>query len=225
MKESTIKEYLRKHLGVNAEQFKQLVAQGMPTDCSEEDVVDWMIDKGIVQLGDAPPEEDVICRTPEDAAGHFGVSHTTVRNWMKDVTCPATRGFFPIKAIREWREQQNPVGRQGRTLTDEERRVQAARAEKLEIELAERRGDLVPLHGMLDLIRRSTARHRAILIAFPDRLAKRLKELKLNKQSVELARTECGKMIDDLCDQIARDLVEQREEDMADDDSANAEPL
>jgi hypothetical protein len=223
LKQSTIKEYLRKHLGVTAKQFKELVDKGMPTDCSEEDVIDWMIDQGIVQLDDVSPPEDVICRTPEDAAGHFGVSHTTIRNWMKDVTCPARKGFFPIKAIREWREQQNPAHRPGRQLSDEERRVQAARAEKLEIELAERRGDLVPLQGMLDLIRRSTARHKAILMAFPDRLGKRFKELGLEKSAIELARTECSKMIDDLCDQIARDLIEHREEDMADDDSA--EPL
>ena len=229
MKESTLRTYLRKHLGITRAQWNELVELGLPKNddgtYSEDDVVDWLITEGLVGKQDEKPPEDVICRTPEDAAGHFGVSHTTIRNWMKDVTCPAKKGFFPIKAMKEWREQQNPAHRPGRQLSDEERRVQAARAEKLEIDLAERRGELVPLQGMIDLIRRSTARHKAILVAFPDKLAKRLKELKLEKDTVELARTECSTMIDDLCDQIARDLIERREEDMAEDDISSAESV
>ncbi len=219
MKEATLKAYLRKHFGINAKQWKKILALGPPTNgdgtYDESQVGEWLIAQGILEKKDGG---DAVCYRPEDAAGHFGVSHTTIRNWQQDVTCPATPGFYPIKAMQEWRNQQPGVGRPGRQISDDERRAHRARADKLEMDLAERRGDLVPLREIVNLIRRSTARHKAILLAFPDRLAKRFADLGQPKENVEHARSQCAEMIDDLCDQIARDLLEQAEEDMADED-------
>lgn len=230
VKEKTLRRYLREALNVTPAQWKELVELGLPRKkdgtYDHRDVCQWLEDQGLVEpiatsSADNDKEDDVVCTRPEDAAGYFGVSHTTIRNWQQDKTCPAKPGFYPIQAMRVWRDGQNPAHRPGRVISDEERRFKAAKAELAEMDLAKSRGELVPLQGMLDLIRRSTARHKAILYAFPDRLAKGLKELGLEKDQIEFARTACLEMIDDLCLQIARDLLDQQaEEDMAVDDRA-----
>ena len=124
----------------------------------------------------------------EQLADRFGVDIRTITNWVGDGMPQRVRSGKPVYAWLEclkWREEQIRKDRRGlREAGDDEQRkeqlaearlrVALAEAEEAELNLAERRGELVPVQFMRDEFERIAQALRTRLLATPAAWAPRV---------------------------------------------------
>jgi phage terminase Nu1 subunit (DNA packaging protein) len=138
-----------------------------------------------------------------EAAAVLGRSPTTLKTWF-NIGCPVVeRGAVNKKwkinpaAVIAWREErvvQDAVG-ENRQVDFEEarRRKMAAEAAMSELDLAQRRQELVPVEDIAAIIGEEYSNLRAKLLAIPTKLAPQLQgveELSEAKAVIELAITD-----------------------------------
>lgn len=114
-----------------------------------------------------------------DLAEIFGVSATAVDHWMRS-GAPCDRSTSPVKfntaEVVDWRIAQavdlvSDEPKDGATLDDARRRKTQAEAELAEIEVAEKRGEVVNIAEAARTVAEEYAAVRAKLLGIPGRLA------------------------------------------------------
>jgi len=121
-------------------------------------VRDWLVGEG---LAEAPR----IVRTRDQVAEHYGVHLRTVAGWMA-AGCPGKPGAYDLDKIHAWRDhtkKDDPLlaGRSDPELA----RYRMARAELAELDLEERRRNLIPreeVHRVMEAV--ATALRSAALV-------------------------------------------------------------
>lgn len=117
--------------------------------------------------------------TRQEIADLFGVSHTTVDAWMKRGMPVKQRGSrgkswqINTAEVSAWLEQR-AAERVGGDVSDEtelKRRKLAAEAQKLELELARAKGELVPLDQLERALSNTFAEIKTNLRSVPSRVA------------------------------------------------------
>lgn len=124
-----------------------------------------------------------------DLAVILGVSRATVQSWVKR-GCPAVQKGrngrpwqFNTAEVIEWRSQQIANAAIGETrsldMDEAKRRKVAAEAAMAELELAQKKGELVEIESVGELIEEEYARVRARLLGLPVKVAPALEHADL----------------------------------------------
>lgn len=207
---------LKELLGIKKLKLDELIAEGLPHDnyrFDRAEVLQWLTEHYPLGPEDAP---DTIITTRAAFAKRMGVTPSAVLHWETKDDFPGSKNNYPLQACIEWKENQvNQAGAPSKIRSEADNRLTDLRAQKLETEIRLKKGELVPLDDVADYLRRSVARHREILRAFPDRLAKKFSERGFDRDTTDFCRREAAAMIDDLQKQIHNDLIEHAEEDIA----------
>lgn len=133
-----------------------------------------------------------------------GVSLPTARSWPRR-GCPyvqkggAGREWqFNTADVAQWREEQAALAAVGDTSTldieEARRRKTAAEAAMVELDLAKRRGELVEIESIADIVGEEYTRLRARLLALPVKMAPMMEtaaSLQERRETIENAITEC----------------------------------
>lgn len=214
---------LKRRLGITEDDLAMYLSEGLPVHkghknglFDQDECIEWLERNALAD----PP--DTVVFDIKLLAKKLGVTAQAVRYWQDQAPengFPGRPGYYPIRAIREWRDNhQSKAGRPAqKQISDDDRRYKSAKAELAEISALERRGDLVRADLVERKIRRSVARTREIIRAWPELVAKRHQELGKDKTEVKFERDLAVDLTHQLIQQIHRDLVEHAEEDIADD--------
>lgn len=111
----------------------------------------------------------------------WGVALNTVKAWVRRGCPVVSRGGrgrewqFDTAAVAQWREEQAAAAAVGDTsamdLDEARRRKEAALAAMAELDLAKRRGEVVDVEAIADIVGEEYTRLRARLLALPVKLA------------------------------------------------------
>ena len=116
-----------------------------------------------------------------DLSHLWGVALNTVKAWVRRGCPVVARGGrgrewqFDTAAVAQWREEQAAAAAVGDTsaidLEEARRRKEAALAAMAELDLAKRRGEVVEIEAIADIVGEEYTRLRARLLAIPVKLA------------------------------------------------------
>lgn len=217
--------FCRRHK-IKKAQLEELIAMGMPTmgadELDEDDAVEW-IDEASVP--------DTILTTKAAVERHFKVSNATVYNWARHddfPKLPAPAAEF--EAFRKRMLQRsgrlkvvNADGTEGGSYANPTDRYRIAKSELAELELEQRRGNLVNVEYMTNILRRCCARKHQIRNAVPHRIGFTLEEMKIEQdvidivvETVEESLKEMARMESQAISQVAGE-VDETDEDIVED--------
>jgi phage terminase Nu1 subunit (DNA packaging protein) len=147
-------------LGIRRRQLTAWVEDGLPwtgtprrRSFDPDEVSVWLVAAGHADPVQDPalPAEQIVLRTRDEVATHFGVSTRSVATWIREGMpglpgSPGRReGYFPVEEIEDWLRSRKIMP--GESAADpralEDARVKRVRADIMELELAEKRGQLI----------------------------------------------------------------------------------
>jgi phage terminase Nu1 subunit (DNA packaging protein) len=182
----------------------------------------------IIENGHGEPVQKA--KTIREVAAHFHVSERIVYQWQgREMPGRDDDGTFDLGAIDQWARDNGmgPYARAGigggngsngngqssaTSKAEADARVSHERADKLAMENAVRRGELVLLDPMLDRVRRRLNEVRAIVNQLPDKLGVKVVELGLPPEHMGAVVVDCRAVIDEAW-QACADLCEREDAD------------
>lgn len=115
----------------------------------------------------------------QEAAAELGISPSALRRWpTRPVRREGARALYDIDALKEYRDQRN---QRGASLAVERARLTAAQAALAELDLAERRLELVPVETVITTWVSLVGAARSRLLAMPAALAPLVAELPVDQ--------------------------------------------
>ena len=215
---------LRTKLQISQPKLTSWIQEGLPWEGTErkkrfdpEQVSQWLIETGKAARPPAKTDRDVgrICTTRAEAAQELGVAPRTLATWCTYDDFPGRpghrgrrEGFYPITEIRQWRERTFGESEPESQATSARARKDNAQAEMAELDLAERRGELIPLQVVINFYARQMAQAKAQLMDLADIVASLLPP-KLNREEKKRIRDR----VDEVRDQVLQTFVELLEGD------------
>lgn len=198
-------------LGIDAKQLAAWVRLGIPSSGRGKartfdplQVRDWLIEQKLAEVP-APvlPTDQPIAHTVPQVAEYFQVSERTVHTWIKQGMPgkpgrPGTQeGAFPLFEIEAWREgRKSPhVGTSEETKSQAQARLSTMRADMLEMDLREKRGELIDANEIGRRWVRVSTEARAILAQLPALVAKQL-PAELDSKVRKKARQIASRLVD-----------------------------
>ena len=170
-------------LGVDRKQLAAWIKEGLPRDkkgrgysFDEKAIAAWIASR------DKSEASPAVLRTREEVARHFKVSTRTVATWIGE-GMPGTSGSpgrqdgnFPVAEIQTWVDARRTVetGAAPQARWKDQARLSRARAEKIEFELAVKRGEFVPAEEVERRLTRHIFEACTQLGPLPGRVAKLL---------------------------------------------------
>jgi phage terminase Nu1 subunit (DNA packaging protein) len=110
-----------------------------------------------------------------DLAEIFCVSKMTISNWVDEGMPRGDRGTYDVRACAAWIEARRKAEVDLRLanldLDEAERRYRLAKAESAELDLALKKGDLIPVEKVLAIWERHISAAKTKFLAFPSKLA------------------------------------------------------
>jgi DNA-binding transcriptional MerR regulator len=214
-------------LNINHEQLQELLRLGVPRvgrgktlKFVPELVADWIKQNGYWEPAPNAAPEPFTLRTIGQVAQFFGVSVVTVHQWLKESPPmpgqPGGRGkqegFFPIHQIREWlqaREQRLANTVNGISERD---RLVATRRRLAELELREKRGELLPAAIVGQAFLRAVHQTKTQLDQLPTQLIKLLPR-GTDKETQKQFRTKIERTLAGVYQTLADSIAAQARED------------
>ena len=150
-------------LGIDRKRLNEWIDLGVPftrhprTGRPEFDpaaVLGWLEKQGLLA--------DDLLGNRNEVANHFGVGLRTVANWLAD-GCPGSKDYYDPEKIQAWLDQRDAARSPARQASPTDpllsgssspalERYRTARAELAELEVAQKRGDLVSVSDVNDLL-------------------------------------------------------------------------
>jgi phage terminase Nu1 subunit (DNA packaging protein) len=195
-------------LGIDAKQLAAWVRLGIPASGRGKLrtfdpllVRDWLLEKKLAEQPpppDLPPTDQPIAHTIAQVAEYFQVSERAVHTWIKQgmpgkAGRPGTQeGAFPLFEIEAWREgRKTPrLSTSEETKSQAQARLSTIKADMLELDLREKRGELIDANEIARRWARVTTEARAILAQLPALVAKQLPaelDAKVRKKARQVA--------------------------------------
>ena len=151
--------------------------------------------KGAAGRGPGPDElEEAMLLTRYELALMFGVTTTAITNWMRkglpvtDLYTESDARLYNARAVLLWYKEKildipDPDSNVARKteISKADVRVKALRADKLEMELKHKAGQLVPVQAAVELLTNRIASAQAKLLSLPTRIAPRVVRLNTAK--------------------------------------------
>ncbi len=198
-------------LGIDAKQLAAWVRIGIPSSgrgrartFDPVRVRDWLLEK---KLAEAPaarlPTDQPIAHTVPQVAEFFEVSERTVHTWIKQgmpgkAGRPGTQeGAFPLFEIEAWREgRKSPhIGTSEETKSQAQARLSTIKADMLELDLREKRAELIDANEVSRRWMRVSTEARAVLAQLPALIAKQLPP-ELDSKVRKKARHVASRLVD-----------------------------
>ena len=208
---------LREKLGIPQTTLTAWVRAGLPWEGTKrrklfdlEQVRDWGIANGKIRPVDPPPDTGPVFDTRAELARELNVAERTIATWCTYPDFPGRPGhqgrreaFYPLNDIIRWHAKTfGDVPMEGARNSARERKDNA-QAELAELELAERRGELIPLDDVLRFYTRQMAQAKTHMWDLADKVLSRLPP-KIKKDE----RAEIRKVVDEIRDDVLQTFVE-----------------
>jgi phage terminase Nu1 subunit (DNA packaging protein) len=136
--------------------------------------------------------------TQREVAEAFGVAEGTITTWRNRGAPPPVDGVWDLVAVAKWREEQSRPA----SVEDEssKQRLERAKAEMAEIELAQRRGELISRAEVDNHNLQRIVSLRNALLALPRQLAPKLEGLDV-RAMMGVIQSRVEQLLDDFADQ------------------------
>lgn len=212
---------LRNELQITQPMLTAWIHEGLPWEGTakkklfdEHAVAQWLVDHGKVRTTRQPAtiSQGPTCTTREEAARELGIAPRTLATWCTMDGFPGRpgsrgrrEGHYPIAEIKEWHAQTFPESTWSAVPTNPFRqRRENAQAEMAEMDLAERKGELIRLEDVIRFYTRQMAQAKAILDDMPDIVLSILPTTKIKRDERERIRSR----LDEVRDQVLEQFVE-----------------
>lgn len=213
-------------LSITAEQLNQLLKLGLPhigrgrTLRFEPQLVkDWIVSNGYWEPVPEHKPEPITLRTIGQVSQFFGVSEKTVQQWMReDPPMPGRpggrgkqEGFFPVHEIRDWIKAREARLANVVNGVSERDKLVATKRRLAELELRERRGELLPAATVGQAFLRAIHQAKTQLDQLPAQLVKLLPR-GTDKETQRAVRTKIERTLNSVYQTLADAIEAQANE-------------